>query len=137
MLSQTTSRNNKNIYITLIMKIMKVMVWVVVVHEDEGQRIQKSEGDRTDAFEICCWRKIIEMSWKEQRTNESILHCESEKTGPFSFDEPLDTNILNAQNRHSVSQPILSKILIQIVLGVVQENKRAQFLNIIVPSSDR
>ena len=49
------------------------MVWAVFLHGAEGWTIKKSDKNRIEALEIWCWRKMLGVSWREHRTNKSIL----------------------------------------------------------------
>ena len=49
------------------------MVLPVVMHWCESKTIKKTEGWRTDAFELCCWRRLLRVSWTARRSNQSIL----------------------------------------------------------------
>ena len=35
--------------------------------------IKKAEGQRIDAFELCCWRRLLRVPWTARRSNQSIL----------------------------------------------------------------
>ena len=61
--------------ITLSAKVylVKVMVFLVVVYECENWTIKKAEYRRTDAFELCCWRRLLSVPWTARRSNQSIL----------------------------------------------------------------
>jgi len=61
--------------ITLLKKvhIVKVMVFTVVTYGCESWTIRKAEHQRTDAFELWCWRKLLRVPWTARRTNQSIL----------------------------------------------------------------
>ena len=61
--------------ITLLTKvrIVKAMVFPVVMHECESWTIKKAECQRTDAFELWCWRKLLRVPWTARRSNQSIL----------------------------------------------------------------
>ena len=39
----------------------------------ESWTIKKAEHRRTDAFELCCWRRLLRLSWTARRSNQSIL----------------------------------------------------------------
>ena len=39
----------------------------------ESWTIKKAERQRTDAFELCCWRRLLKVPWKARRSNQSIL----------------------------------------------------------------
>ena len=61
--------------ITLPTKVclVKAMVFSVVMHGCEGWTIKKSECQRTDAFELWCWRKLMRAPCTARRSNQSIL----------------------------------------------------------------
>ena len=52
--------------------IVKVMVSPVVIYGCEGWTIKKAEHQKTDAFELWCWRRLLRVRWTA-RSNESIL----------------------------------------------------------------
>ena len=45
----------------------------VVMYGCESWTIKKTEGQRTDAFELWCWRRFLRVLWTERRSNLSIL----------------------------------------------------------------
>ena len=53
--------------------IVKVMVFPVVMYGYESWTIQKAEGQRIDAFELWCWRRLLRAFWTARRSNQSIL----------------------------------------------------------------
>ena len=61
--------------ITLPIKVclVKVMVFPVVMHGCESWIIKKAECRRIDAFELCCWRRLLRVPWTARRSNQSIL----------------------------------------------------------------
>ena len=61
--------------ITLPAKVylVKAMVFPVVMYGCGGWTIKKSEGWRTDAFELWCWRRLLRVPWTARRSNQSIL----------------------------------------------------------------
>ena len=61
--------------ITLPTKVclVKAMVFPVVMYGCESWTIKKAECRRIDAFELCCWRRLLRVSWTAQRLNQSIL----------------------------------------------------------------
>ena len=61
--------------ITLLTKvcIVKAMVIPVVMYEGESWTIKKAEHQRTDAFELWCWRRLLRVPWTARRSNRSIL----------------------------------------------------------------
>ena len=61
--------------ITLPTKVclVKAMVFPVVMHGCENWTIKKAEGQRIDAFELWCWRRLLRVPWTARRSNQSIL----------------------------------------------------------------
>ena len=61
--------------ITLLTKvhIVEAMVFPVVMYGCESWTIKKAEGQRTDAFELWCWRRLLRVPWTARRSNQSIL----------------------------------------------------------------
>ena len=61
--------------ITLPTKVclVKAMVFPVVMYGCEGWTINKAEHQRTDAFELWCWRRLLRVPWTARRSNQSIL----------------------------------------------------------------
>ena len=53
--------------------IVKAMVFPVVMHGCESWTIKKAESRRIDDFELCCWRRLLRVSWTARRSNQSIL----------------------------------------------------------------
>ena len=60
--------------ITLSTKIhlVKVIVFSVVIYGCESWTVKKAEN-RIDAFELCCWRRLLRVRWTARRSNQSIL----------------------------------------------------------------
>ena len=61
--------------ITLPTKVglVKAMVFPVVMYGCESWTINKAECQRTDAFELRCWRRLLRLPWTARRYNQSIL----------------------------------------------------------------
>ena len=53
--------------------LVKAMVFPVVMYRCESWTIKKAEGQRTDAFELWCWRRLLRVPWTARRSNQSIL----------------------------------------------------------------
>ena len=49
------------------------MVFPVVMYGCESWTIKKAECQRIDAFELCCWRRLLRVLWTARRSNQSIL----------------------------------------------------------------
>ena len=61
--------------ITLSTKVhrVKAMVFPVVMYGCESWTKRKTEHRRIDAFELCCWRRLLRVPWTARRSNQSIL----------------------------------------------------------------
>ena len=61
--------------ITLPRKVhlVKTMVFPVVMYGCESWTIKKAEHQRTDAFELWCWRRLLSVPWTARKSNQSIL----------------------------------------------------------------
>ena len=61
--------------ITLLTKVrlVKAMVFPVVMYGCESWTIKKAERQRIDAFELWCWRRLLRVPWTARRSNQSIL----------------------------------------------------------------
>ena len=61
--------------ITLSTKVhlVKAMVFPVVMYGCESWTIKKAERQRTDAFELWCWRRLLRVPWTARRSNQTIL----------------------------------------------------------------
>ena len=53
--------------------IVKAMVFPVVIYGCEGWSIKKAEHQKTDAFKLCCWRRLLTVPGRARRLNQSIL----------------------------------------------------------------
>ena len=51
----------------------KAMLFPVVMYGGESWTIKKAECQRTDAFELWCWRRLLRVPWTARRSNQSIL----------------------------------------------------------------
>ena len=54
-------------------RLVKAMVFPVVMYGCESWAIKKSECRRIDAFELWCWRRLLRVPWTARRSNQSIL----------------------------------------------------------------
>ena len=49
------------------------MIFPILIYECESWTIKKTEGQRIDAFELRCWRRLLGVPWAARRSNQSIL----------------------------------------------------------------
>ena len=54
-------------------RLVKAMVFPVVMYGCESWKIKKAKHRRTDAFELWCWRRLLRVPWIARRSNQSIL----------------------------------------------------------------
>ena len=54
-------------------RLVKAMVFPVVMYGCESWTIKKAECQRIDAFELWCWRRLLRVLWTARRSNQSIL----------------------------------------------------------------
>ena len=61
--------------ITLLTKVrlVKAMVFPVVMYGCESWTVKKAERPRIDSFELWCWRRLLRVPWTARRSNQSIL----------------------------------------------------------------
>ena len=53
--------------------LVKAMVFPVVIYGSKSWTVKKAERQRTDAFELWCWRRLLRVPWTARRSNQSIL----------------------------------------------------------------
>ena len=64
---------SRDITVPTKVHLVKVMVFPVVMYGCESWTIKKAEHQRTDAFELWCWRRLLSVPWTARRSNQSIL----------------------------------------------------------------
>ena len=64
---------SRDITLSTKVHLVKAMVFSLVMYGCVSWTIKKAEHQRTDAFELWCWRRLLRVPWTERRTNQSIL----------------------------------------------------------------
>ena len=64
---------NRNITLPVEVHIVKAMVFPLVLYGYENWTVKKAKCQRTDAFELWCWRRLLRVLWTTRRSNQSIL----------------------------------------------------------------
>ena len=64
---------NRDITLPTKLGLVKTMVFPAVMYRCESWPIKKAEHQRTDAFELWCWRRLLRVPWTARRSNQSIL----------------------------------------------------------------
>ena len=63
--------------------LVKAMLFPVVMYGCESRSMKNVERRRIDAFELCCWRKLLRVPWTARRSIQSIL---KEISPEYSFE---------------------------------------------------
>ena len=64
---------SRDIALSTKVRLVKAMVFPVVMYACKIWTVKKAESRRTDAFELWCWRRLLRLSWATRRSNQSIL----------------------------------------------------------------
>ena len=64
---------SRDITLPTKVRIVKAIVFPVVMYRCESWTIKKAECRRIDAFELWCWRRLLRVLWTSRRSNQSIL----------------------------------------------------------------
>ena len=64
---------SRDITLPTKVRLVKAMVFPVVMYACESWTVKKAEHRRIDAFELWCWRRLLRVPWTARRSNQSIL----------------------------------------------------------------
>ena len=64
---------SRDISLPTKVRLVKAMVFPVVMCGCESWTVKKAESQRIDAFELWCWRRLLRVPWTARRSNQSIL----------------------------------------------------------------
>ena len=64
---------SRDITMSTKVRVVKAMVFPVVMYGCESWTIKKAEPRRTDAFDLWCWRRLLSVPWTAKKCNQSIL----------------------------------------------------------------
>ena len=64
---------SRNITLSTKVRLVKAMVFPVVMYGCESWTLKKAECRKIDAFELWCWRRLLRVPWTARRSNTSIL----------------------------------------------------------------
>ena len=64
---------SRDITLSAKVRLVKAMVFPVVMHGCKSWTIKKAENIRIDPFELWCWRRLLRVPWTARRSNQSIL----------------------------------------------------------------
>ena len=64
---------SRDITLPTKVRLVKAMVFPVVMYGCESWTVKKAEHQRIDAFELWCWRRLLRVPWTARRSKQSIL----------------------------------------------------------------
>ena len=64
---------SRDITLPAKVRLVKAVVFLVVMYGCESWTVKKAERQRIDAFEVWCWRRLLRVPWTARRSNQSIL----------------------------------------------------------------
>ena len=64
---------SRDITLPAKVRLAKATVFPIVMYGCESWTVKKAKHQRTDAFELWCWRKLLRVPWTARRSNQSIL----------------------------------------------------------------
>ena len=64
---------SRDITLSTKVRLVKAVVFPVVMYGCESWTVKKAEHQRIDAFELWCWRRLLRVPWTARRSNQSIL----------------------------------------------------------------
>ena len=71
--NQDSILKSRDITLPTKVRLVKAMVFPMVMYGCENWTVKKAECRRIDAFELWCWRKLLRVPWTARRSNQSIL----------------------------------------------------------------
>ena len=77
---------SRDITLPTKVRLVKGMVFPVVMYGCESWTIKKAERQRLDAFELWCWRRLLRVPWTARKSNQSILQ---EINPEYSLEGPM------------------------------------------------
>ena len=64
---------SRDITLPTKVRLVKAMVFPLVIYGCESWTVKKAERQKIDAFELWCWRRLLRLPWTARRSNQSIL----------------------------------------------------------------
>ena len=64
---------SRDITLSTKFRLVKAMIFAVVMYGREIWTVKKAERQRIDSFELWCWRRLLRVPWTARRSNQSIL----------------------------------------------------------------
>ena len=64
---------NRDIFLPTKVRLVKAMVFLVVMYGCDSWTVKKAERREIDSFELWCWRRLLRVPWTARRSNQAIL----------------------------------------------------------------
>ena len=64
---------SRDITLPTKVRLVKAMVFPIIMYGCESWTVKKAERQRIDAFQLWCWRRLLRVPWTARRSNQSIL----------------------------------------------------------------
>ena len=85
---------SRDITLPTKVRLVKALVFPVIMCGCESWTIKKADHQRIDAFELWCWRRLLRVSWTARKSNQSILKEISPEYSLEGLDAEAETLIL-------------------------------------------
>ena len=112
---------SRDITLPAKVRLVKTMVFPVIMYGCESWTVKKAECQKTDAFELWCWRRLLRVPWTARRSNQSIL----KEISPGRSLEGLMLN-LKLQSFDDLMQRVDSLEKTQMLGGIEGRRRRGQ-----------
>ena len=73
MINQDSILKSRDITLPTKVRLVKAMVFPVVMYGCESWTVKKAKCRRIDVFELWCWRRLLRVPWTARRSNQSVL----------------------------------------------------------------
>ena len=93
---------SRDITLSTKVRLLKAMVFPVVMYGCESWTVKKDEHQRIDAFELWCWRILLRVPWTARRSNQSILKA-------ILFSHKRDEVVIHATTWMNLKNSVLSE----------------------------
>ena len=84
---------SRDITLSTKVRLVKAVIFPLVMYECESWTTKKSECQRIDAFELWCWRRLLRIPWTTRRSNQSILKGDQSQVFTGKTDVEAETPI--------------------------------------------
>ena len=65
---------SRDMTLSIKVRLVKAMVFAVVMYGCESWTVKKAEHRKIDTFELWCWRRLLKVPWTARRSNQPILN---------------------------------------------------------------